>query len=417
MRTNWAGNLRYSTDRLHLPASIEEAQDIVRKAEKVRPLGSAHCFNPIADSTVQQISAEALDFGIELDADAQVVTVSGGVRYGELAPFLHEHGYAIHNLASLPHISIVGACATATHGSGVQNGNLATAVRAIEFIDASGELVRLSRDADGDRFAGAVVNLGCLGLVTRISLHIEPTFDMTQHVYLNQPMADMVEHADALLASGYSVSLFTDYKNQANNQIWVKRKATNTAPVDATFYNGILADRNVNPVPRMSPENCTTQLGVAGPWHERLPHFKMAFTPSSGKELQTEFFVAREHTRAVLDVYRAMADDLAPILMISEIRTAAADDLWMSMAYNRESVIFHCTWEQNWDVLQALLPRLEAALKPFDARPHWGKNFRMGREELTALYPRFDDFRDLVATYDPAGKFRNAFMEEKLFGG
>ncbi len=416
MRTNWAGNLRYSTDRLHLPASIEEAQDIVSKAEKVRPLGSTHCFNPIADSTVQQISAEALAPEVEIDTDAQVVTVGGGVRYGELAPFLHEHGYAIHNLASLPHISIVGACATATHGSGVQNGTLATAVRAIEFIDAGGELVRLSRDTDGDRFAGAVVNLGCLGLVTRISLHIEPTFDITQHVYLNQPMADMVTHVDAMLASGYSVSLFTDYKNEAHNQIWIKRKAADAAPAPATFYNGLLADSDVNPVPRMSPENCTPQMGVAGPWHERLPHFKMAFTPSSGKELQTEFFVAREHARDVFDVYRSMADDLAPILMISEIRTAAADDLWMSMAYNRESVIFHCTWEQDWDGLQALLPRLEAALQPFNARPHWGKNFQMGRDALKSRYPRFDDFRALVKSYDPAGKFRNAFLEEKLFG-
>ena len=179
---------------------------------------------------------------------------------------------------------------------GVNNGNLATAVAAIEFIDGSGELVSLSRESDGDRFAGAVVNLGCLGVVTRLTLNIEPTFDMAQHVYLNQPMEKMVDSFEAIMESGYSVSFFTDWKNQEHNQIWLKRKAVDGAPlpVDAEFYGGQLADRDVHPVLRISAESCTPQQGVPGPWYERLPHFKMEFTPSSGKELQTEFFFARK---------------------------------------------------------------------------------------------------------------------------
>ncbi len=417
-RTNWAGNLTYSTDQLYTPASIEEAQEIVRQAEKVRALGSRHCFNTIADSRVGQISMENLEVDMHLDEERQQLTVGAGVRYGELAPYLHERGYALHNLASLPHISVAGACATATHGSGVANGNLATAVAAVEFIDAQGNLITLSRAADGDRFAGAVVGLGSLGVVTRVTLDVEPTFDMVQHVYLNQPMTDMVEHFDAVMESGYSVSFFTDWKNPEHNQIWLKRKVVdgNVPAADAGFYGGQLAGRDVHPVLRLSAESCTPQQGVPGPWYERLPHFKMAFTPSSGKELQTEFFVARDRIRDVLQVYLDMADRLAPILMISEIRTIAADDLWMSTAYGQETVAVHCTWEQDWEGLQALLPDLEAALAPYEARPHWGKNFRMGREELEARYERIDDFRNLVAEYDPNGTFRNAFMEEKLFG-
>ena len=417
-RTNWAGNITYGTDRLHRPVSIEEAQEIVRQANKVRPLGSTHCFNTIADSTVSQISMEQLNSDIQLDEEKMQVTVGAGVRYGELAPYLHEHGFAVHNLASLPHISVAGACATATHGSGAGNGNLATAVKAIEFIDASGELITLSREADGDRFAGAVVGLGCLGVVTRATLEVEPSFDMVQHVYLNQPMANMVEHFDVIMESGYSVSFFTDWKNDEHNQIWLKRKVVDgEAPsADPQFYGGRLADRDVHPVLRLSAESCTPQQGVAGPWYERLPHFKMEFTPSSGKELQTEFFVARERAQDALQVYLSMADRLAPILMISEIRTVAPDDLWMSTAFGRDTVAIHCTWEQDWDGLQALLPDLETALQPFEVRPHWGKNFRMGNQRLNALYVRADDFRNLLAEYDPDGKFRNAFIEEKLFG-
>ena len=417
-RTNWAGNITYSTNQLLQPVSIEEAQEIVRQATTVRPLGSTHCFNTIADSSVSQISMANLNTDIQIDTDNMQVTVGAGVRYGELAPFLHEQGYAVHNLASLPHISIAGACATATHGSGINNGNLATAVAAIEFIDGSGELISLSREADGDRFAGAVVNLGCLGVVTRVTLDIEPTFDMVQHVYLNQPMDNMVESFEAIMASGYSVSFFTDWKNQEHNQIWLKRKVMNgeSPGADTDFYGGQLADRDVHPVLRISAESCTPQQGVAGPWYERLPHFKMEFTPSSGKELQTEFFFAREHAQDAMNVYLSMADRLAPILMISEIRTATADDLWMSTTYERDSVIIHCTWEQDWDGLQAVLPDLEAALAPYNARPHWGKNFRMGKERLETLYPRMNDFRNLMTEYDPNGKFRNAFIEEKLIG-
>ncbi len=359
-----------------------------------------------------------LNTDIQIDTDNMQVTVGSGVRYGELAPYLHEQGYAVHNLASLPHISIAGACATATHGSGINNGNLATAVAAIEFIDGSGKLNSLSREADGDRFAGAVVNLGCLGVVTRVTLDIEPTFDMVQHVYLNQPMENMVESFEAIMASGYSVSFFTDWKNQEHNQIWLKRKVMNgeSPGAESDFYGGQLADRDVHPVLRISAESCTPQQGVPGPWYERLPHFKMEFTPSSGKELQTEFFFAREHAQDAMNVYLSMADRLAPILMISEIRTATADDLWMSTTYERDSVIIHCTWEQDWDGLQAVLPDLEAALAPYDARPHWGKNFRMGKERLETLYPRMNDFRNLMTEYDPNGKFRNAFIDEKLIG-
>ncbi len=416
-RTNWAGNLTYSTDRLHLPQTVAEAQDLVRNTPRVRPLGSRHCFNAIADSIDAQISLEHLNRVVHLDEAANRVTVGAGMRYGDLAPYLQERGYALHNLASLPHISVAGACATATHGSGVANGNLATAVAAITFIDANGDLVTLSREEDGERFAGAVVGLGSLGVVTEVTLDLQPAFDMIQHVYLDLPVASLDDHFDEIMSSGYSVSLFTDWRSDTVNQVWIKRVAGDDAfEAEPVFFGATLANRNVHPILELSAVNCTEQMGVPGPWYERLPHFRMDFTPSSGKELQSEYFVPREHAREVARIFQGMGERFGSLLMISEVRSIDSDDLWMSMCFDRPSVAFHCTWEQDWDALRELLPVIEDALEPFGARPHWGKLFTMAPDRLQSRYEKVSAFRELLREYDPDGKFRNAFVQENLFG-
>lgn len=425
-RTNWAGNLAYSTDRLHLPRTVEEAQEIVRRSSHVRPLGSRHCFNTIADSSESQISLRNLNHVVHLDETLKRVTVEAGVRYGDLCPYLHDRGYALHNLASLPHIAIVGACATATHGSGVTSGNLATSVTAMELIKSDGELVTLSRDTEDAGFAGAVVSLGGLGVVTRITLGVEAAFDMTQHVYLDLPLAVVDDHFDEIVSSGYSVSLFTDWQSDAVNQVWIKRKIASVdgspdsmdSPVEAEseFFGARPAETNMHPIPGHATVNCTRQMGVPGPWFERLPHFRMEFTPSSGKELQSEYFVRREHAMDAMRVLRQIGSRLAPLLMISEIRTIAADELWMSPCYNLPSVGLHFTWKQDWDSVQKLLPLIEERLEPYEPRPHWGKLFTLSPGRVRTRYERLPDFRALLRKYDPDGKFRNAFLQEYILG-
>ena len=413
-RKNWAGNLTYSAERLHMPRTVEEVQEIVSYSHRVRPLGSRHSFNTIADSADAQLSLEALPQTVTF-ADGSV-TVPGGMRYGELVPYLDTHELALHNLASLPHISVAGALATATHGSGVTCGNLATPVIRVELVTASGELVALSREADGDRFAGAVVGLGSLGVVTHVTLALEPAYQVMQHVYLNVPLDAMAAQFDEIMSQGYSVSIFTDWQTQESSQIWIKRRVREELDeAVAVLFGATLADRNVHPVLALSAEACTEQMGQVGIWHSRLPHFKMEFTPSSGEELQSEFFVDRRHAPDVIGVLRGMAGQLNPLLMISEVRTIAADDLWMSTAYGRDSVAFHFTWHQDWEALQALLPELETRLALYEARPHWGKNFNIAPEVLQSRYPKFANFRDLAAEFDPDGKFRNAFTERYIF--
>jgi len=318
--TNWAGNLVYGTDRLYSANSLQQVRDYVRKESNLKVLGTRHCFNNIADSTHNLLSLKTMDDVVELDARASTVTVNAGITYGQLSPYLHSKGFALHNLASLPHISVAGACSTATHGSGEKNGNLATAVSGLEFVTAAGDLVKLSRQQDGETFRGAVVGLGAIGVITKLTLDIQPTFMMRQWVYENLPLNEVKEHFDAIESSAYSVSLFTDWQKQRMNEVWIKSRIEDGHPFDAgpTFFGAKLATKNLHPIAELSAENCTEQMGVPGPWFERLPHFRMGFTPSAGKELQSEYFVPRQHAvEAILAVER-LRDQISPSLLISE---------------------------------------------------------------------------------------------------
>jgi len=406
--TNWAGNIAYRAARFHTPDTAEALQAIVAGAEKVRALGSRHCFNTIADTDGDLISMRRLNKLIAIDREAMTVTVEGGMTYGELGPELDAAGFALHNLASLPHITVVGGVATATHGSGNANGNLATAVAGVKLVTADGGTLELKRgDAD---FEGAVVNLGALGIVSEITLDILPAFDVRQNVYLDLPFATLIENFANIYESAYSVSCFTDWRGDLINQVWLKNRAEAPLP-PAEFFGAKAAPGPVHPIPDIDPEPTTGQMGEVGRWHMRLPHFDLDFLPSVGAELQSEYFIARADAAAAIAALHAVQDGFSEHLMIAEIRTIAADTLWMSMNYQRDSVAFHFTFKRDWPNVQKALPVIEAALKPFGARPHWGKLFTMTPDEVQAGSPRIGDFRDLVRRTDPAGKFTNDFVK------
>jgi xylitol oxidase len=413
---NWAGNLEYSTENVVYPESVEQVQAFVKKGDRLRVLGSQHCFNKIADSPHQLLSTRNLNKVVALEPAKKTVTVEAGIRYGTLGEYLQDKGYALHNLASLPHISVAGSVATATHGSGVKNGNLATAVSGIEFVTAAGEVVTLAREKDGDQFLGAVVGLGGLGVVTKVTLDIQPSYQVRQDVYENLPFGELEKNFEAIMSSGYSVSLFTDWQKNNISEVWVKGRIDEGKPVTVKpeFYGATPARRNLHPIVELAAENCTEQMGVPGPWHERLPHFRMNFTPSSGKELQSEYFVPFSDAFAALKAINSLGDKWIQDLFISEIRTIAADDLWMSTCYKRPSVAIHFTWKQNTDSVMKLIPVVEEQLAPFGARPHWGKLFTIPPAQLQSRYERYADFQQLLRQYDPQGKFRNEFLDLNL---
>ena len=408
---NWAGNVDFSAARFHCPASLEELRALVAGSEQVRALGTGHSFNRIADTPGDLISVSGLPKIMDVDARRSTVTVAAGVRYAELAGYLHLAGYALANLGSLPHISIAGACATATHGSGDANGNLATAVAGMEMVTAQGDVVAMSRDADGDSLRGAVVSLGALGVVTTVTLDIVPTFDIRQYVYEDLPRGQLDEHLAEIFASAYSVSLFTDWQGSRISQVWLKRRAEDSDPPPPRWLGARLAPGPRHPVPAISAAACTAQLGVAGPWHERLPHFRPDFTPSAGTELQSEYLIARRHAASALAAIDRIAHLVAPVLQISELRTVASDDLWLSPSYRRDSLAVHFTWVDDVRAVAPVLAAIEDQLAPFQARPHWGKLFGTSPEVVSRLYERMPDFRQLLGLHDPAGKFRNEFVD------
>jgi xylitol oxidase len=409
---NWAGNYGYRAERIVTPASIDEAREIVTTSRLVRPLGSRHSFNDLPDTEGVLVSLAGLPQRFEIDTDWRTVTVAGAMRYGDVAILLNEAGWALHSMASLPHISIAGAIATATHGSGNRLGNLATAVRGLDILTADGEVRSLTRgDAE---FAGAVVGLGALGLVVAVTLDIQPSFDVSQRLFENLPWSVALEHFDEVTSSAYSVSLFTDWSEESIGQVWLKARVDEPSAIGDTLFGATAATEPLHMIRGISPENATEQLGVGGPWHERLPHFKLAFTPSNGEEIQSEYLVPRRFAAPAIDALRGLAGRITPILQISEIRTVAADELWLSTAYGEDAVCLHFTWVRDQAAVEAVLPAMEDALAPFGARPHWGKVFIDRDGIVPSLYPQLDDFRDLVLRYDPNRVFGNAFLERYI---
>lgn len=414
---NWAGNIAFSARQLHEPVSVEELQDVVAASDNLRVLGTGHSFNRIADCDADLVSIANLPPRVEIDEATSTVSVNGAIRYGDLAAQLFQQGFALHNLGSLPHISIAGACATGTHGSGEMNRGLSGAVRAIEMVNADGDIVRLARGRDAV-FPGAVVGLGCLGVVTQMTLDIVPTFDIQQFVYDNLPGKQLAEHFDEVVGRAYSVSLFTTWRSRDIDQVWVKHKVDADGPWQAEhrWLEAILADSARHPLPGMPVANCTEQLGVIGPWHERLPHFRLEFVPSAGDELQSEYLLSRQFAGDAFEAVAAIANRIAPVLRICEIRTIASDDLWLSPAYGRETIAFHFTWVKDEPAVAPVIAAIEEALAPFDARPHWGKLFTTSPDVVRGLYPRFGDFEELMRRHDAAGKFRNAFIDRYFSG-
>ncbi|MER6719779.1 FAD-binding protein [Streptomyces halstedii] len=409
-RQNWARNVTFAARRLHTPASVAELQDIVAAGTAIRALGTGHSFNTVADTDGDLVSVAGLPRAVEIDPAAGTATVSAGLRFGELTGELHRGGFALHNLGSLPHISVAGACATGTHGSGVANRSLAGAVRALELVTADGTLTTIRRgDAD---FPGAVVSLGALGVVTRVTLDLVPAFEVQQWVYEGLPQERLLDRFDEVMSDAYSVSLFTRWRDGPIDQVWLKRRVGEDGPGTAPrrWLGAERAAAPRHPVPGMPARHCTEQDGAPGPWHTRLPHFRLEFTPSNGDELQSEYFVDRRDAVAAYEALDRIRDHIAPLLQIGEIRAVAADDLWLSPAQGRDSVAFHFTWVPDGAAVTPVVGAIEEALASFGARPHWGKVFTTPPGSLRALYSHYADFERLARRLDPAGTFRNDFL-------
>lgn len=409
IQRNWAGNVAYRAAVVHEPKGLDELAEIITGAEKVRVLGSRHSFNDIADTDGALVSLAKLPAEIDIDADAGIASVPAGLRHGDLVPAFERAGVALANLASLPHISVGGAVQTGTHGSGDRIGALGTQVAALELLTASGAVQTLRRGDEG--FDGAVVGLGALGVVTRLHVDVEPAYRIAQTVFEDARWDDVLARFDEVTGAGDSVSLFTTWRHaDLVDQVWVKSRP-GRARHDVLHAAGArVADGPRHPLPGIEATPCTAQGGLPGPWFDRLPHFRLAFIPSSGEELQSEYLVDRADLPDAVDALRALAPVVAPLLQVCEVRTMAADALWLSPAFGRDTVGLHFMWLPDEAGVRALLPRIEAAM-PASARPHWGKVFELTGAELAGRYPRWTDFVALRARLDPSRRFANRFID------
>jgi xylitol oxidase len=410
---NWAGNYTYRARKIHHPSSLEQVQEIASRTPELRVLGSGHSFTAVVDAD-ELLSLERMPTDVSIDPEARTASFGAQVRYGELAQALESEGMALANLASLPHICVGGAVATATHGSGDTNGNLATSVAALELVTSDGELRTASR-ADED-FKGLVVSLGAVGVVTRLTLDIEPSYAVRQRVFNDLSWDALLTHFDEITSAGYSVSIFTLW-DESHNGVWVKTRVGDAPEsLGEDLFGATAARHQQHMIGGADPVNCTAQLGSPGPWSERLPHFRMGFTPSSGEEIQSEYHVPRRHAVAALESVRARAEVIRPLLLVTEIRTVAADDLWLSPQYLQDTVGIHFTWRREQAAVERVLVDIESALAPFEPRPHWGKLFLADAQTLAPRYPRLDDFVALLARSDNRGAFTNAWLRKHLLG-
>lgn len=421
--TNWSGTYVYRAAELHRPRSVDELQELIGRGKPVHALGTRHSFNDVADSA-ELISLSDLPGEVAIDSTRRTVRVPSGVRYGELTAQLEVAGWALANLASLPHISVAGSVATATHGSGNANQSLASAVVAMTMVDGRGELVEVTEDDPA--FAGLVVHLGALGVVTDLTLRIEPSFLVRQDVYQNLPWPQLDDSFEAILGAGYSVSVITDFARDDVDLLWVKTRidpGTDSASgqemgarssMPPTLFGATAATEKLHMTRGNDPRFCTPQLGEVGPWSERLAHFLLEFTPSSGAEIQSEFLMDRRHGPDAIEALRGLGHLIASLVKSAEIRTIAADELWLSPAYETDVFGVHFTWEPDSAKVSEVVAQIETALEPFSPRPHWAKMFSP-HHEWAALYPRLVDFISLAERFDPEHIFRSPFLDRTIF--
>ncbi len=417
--TNWARNVTFSADRVDRPRDVEELRRLVAASRHVHAVGTGHSFSPVADTRGTLVSLSDLPPVVDVAADRTAVAVGAGMTFAQVVGELERHGLALENMGSLPHIGVGGAASTGTHGSGDGNRCLAATVRAVELVTAGGDLLTLDRS--DPRFGGSVLALGRLGVTTRLELDVVPSFEVAQTVVEGIGWDVLLEHLDEVMASAYSVSVFTLLPDPGTEdavvgagRVWVKHR-TGDVVADLAALGGRPLDHDVHPTPGLDPAGSTVQRGVPGRWFERLPHFSADGAPSSsGAELQSEWYVDRVHGPAAVRALLDVAAELRPVLQVVELRTVAADDLWLSPAGSGGALGLHVTWLPEPVGVARAIAVAEVALAPFGPRPHWGKVFGLFPSDVVARFPRWNDFRSLVAELDPDGVFGNDFTDQFL---
>jgi alditol oxidase len=404
---NWGGNLSFKQPEVLAPTSLDELAKLVR-SNRVRPAGTLHSFSDVVAGEGVLVSAAGLPIEPEILADGSTVRVGAASRFGDIALFLEANGLALQNMGSLPHISLAGASATGTHGSGDGNPILSTSLRAFSFVNYEGELKTLRR---GDPlFETCRLGMGAYGIWVSAELETQPSYQMRQDIYRGVPWQFFVEDPARLTGAGYSVSLFGKWGGQQIDKVWVKSRIDQSTPPDN--FAGIGAEtKSLAELAAGVGDNLTEQGGKPGPWLHRLPHFRLDATPSAGDEIQTEYFVLRDQIAGAIAALHSLANEINPVLIISEIRTIASDDAWLSPMRRGDSIALHFTWQNDVPAVTTAVAKVEAVLAEFDPIPHWGKLHGFSGEQLERVHPKLAAARAEFDQLDPMGKFSSPNLQ------
>lgn len=406
MTRNWSDTVDLAGSEAR-PASAAAAADLVRGHAPVLALGSAHSFSHVAVTPGLHIDTTGLPADVRIDGST--ASVGAGTTYAVLGRELHVRGKALAAMASLPHITVGGAIATGTHGSGDAIGTLSSAVTGLEVIGPDGDIRWVRRGVDPD-FPGWVVALGALGVVTRVELEVEPAYDIAQTVFADLDLDAIEDDFDAVFGTATSVSVFTRWRPRPDAQLWLKRRIDREgAWPGGPAFGAPERTAPLHPLEQLDPVHCNPQLSEPGPWHERLPHFRADFTPSAGDEIQAEYLLPRDRAVEAIRSIRTLHEAITPLLHVTEIRTMRADDLWLSPAYGVDTVGIHFTWHRD-ERIYDVLPAIEEIVLPLGARPHWGKVSAASAEAIRSAFPKWDDFVGLMGIHDPGGVFRSPFV-------
>jgi L-gulono-1,4-lactone dehydrogenase len=433
---NWAGTATATPARWCRPGTEAEICAAVKDAAPagltVRALGSGHSFTAAAATSGVALDLSAWTGIIAADTRTGLVTARSGTTLRALNAELGGLGLAMANLGDIDAQTLAGALSTGTHGTGARLGGLATQVEALELVLADGSVVTCSASARPELFAAARVGLGALGVITTVTLRCVPSFTLLADER-PMPVEEVLGQFDVLAgANDHFEFYWFPYGRQAlvkrNNRLPVPDGAQATPsprplPAWRRFWEfevmenaafGALC-RVGRAAPRLIPSlNRLSSAALSSRTYTGTSH-RVFVTPRRVRFAESEYAVPRESLGHVIAELRRAVPRLAdPVMFPVEVRVAAADDIWLSTGYGRESA-YVAIHQYAGLPYQAYFDRFESIVAEVAGRPHWGKLHSLDAGRLRPLYPRFDDFRRVRAEADPEGRFGNAYLT-RVFG-
>uniref|UniRef100_A0A915D0Y3 FAD-binding PCMH-type domain-containing protein n=1 Tax=Ditylenchus dipsaci TaxID=166011 RepID=A0A915D0Y3_9BILA len=418
---NWGGNFNFSTQDIKYPTTTAGVQQLVKECKgKIRPVGTRHSFSEIANTNDTLICLVHMNLILSVDPSVPSVTVQAGITYTDLIPFLQSIGLAIPMMASLGEISIAGAINTAVHGSGAGIGNLATQVLGLQMVLADGSVVQYSKGQNDTELAAATVGLGALGIVTQVTLQAQPTYNLAINVFENMDMSVLDTQLYNITHSGYAINMWSTFGTPGVlDQVWITTKVdsngVNAYGNVSQLYGAPAATAQSSPIAALPPTYVVPQMGIVGPYYERLTDYDLGLSGQEGQQTQSEYYVDFDDFVPALKALQTLSAEINAVVYVALFRITEKDELWMSPQYKKTTMAIHFSWQPKLDQVMALLPKIEAALAPFNPIPHWGKLYTLKPEQYLPLLPKYPEWREQVELHDPTHKFRNKWLEENIF--